>query len=74
MKEKSMDKKKDTLLAVRVEPWQLFKFRKIVKFKGMRPGVVIMEALQMYAGMLNISKETMDNWLKEYHKGGKGCG
>lgn len=65
---------KKNLLAVRVEPWQLFKFRKIVEMKGMRPGVIIMEALQMYASTIKIPKETLDQWLEEYKGGGGTCG
>ena len=66
-----MSTKRKTLLAARVEPWQLFKFKKIVKWRRTRPGIVLMEALQFYSNYLNIPEKTMREWLEEYHKESK---
>lgn len=63
-----MPKKKDNLLAVRVEPWQLFKFKKIVKWRKMRPSHVIQEALQIYSSGLKIPEKLLKQWLEEYHE------
>ena len=63
-----MTTKRKNLLAARIEPWQLFKFRKIVEWRNMRPGFVLMEALQLYSNSLKIPKELMDEWLKEYNE------
>jgi hypothetical protein len=61
-----------TLLAVRVTPWQLFRFKKIVEWKKSRPGIMMQEALQIYISGLNIPQKIMDAWLDEYHDIEKG--
>ena len=60
--------KRKNLLAARIEPWQLFKFRKIVEWRKMRPGFILMEALQIYSNSLKIPKELISKWLKEYNE------
>lgn len=52
------------LLAVRVDPWQLFRFKKYCSFSGKRPSVVIQEALQVYFS--SVPKGTTSIWLNEY--------
>lgn len=52
------------LLAVRVDPWQLFRFKKFCKYSGKRPSVAIQEALQIYFSTL--PRGTMTQWLHEY--------
>jgi len=63
-----MAKRKKNLLAVRIEPWQLFKFKKIVKWKKQRPSYVIQEALQIYSNVLKIPEKLIKKWLEEYHE------
>jgi len=64
--------KKSNVLAVRVQPWQLFKFKKFCEVSRKRPGVVIQEALQCYFSFLPITKTMEDRWLDEYHAAGGG--
>lgn len=66
-----MSIKKKNLLAARIEPWQLFKFKKIVEWRKMRPGFILMEALQMYSNSLKIPEKLMEQWLREYNEEGK---
>jgi len=58
--------KKSNLLAVRIQPWQLFRFRKWVEYSGKRPSIVIQEALQIYFSTLNLPKSLIEKWLKEF--------
>jgi hypothetical protein len=61
--------KQSNVLAVRVEPWQLFKFKKVVRWLGWRPSFVLQEALQMYCSSLKIPDTVLKEWLEEYGKG-----
>jgi hypothetical protein len=62
-------KTKSNLLAVRIEPWQLFKFKKFVEWRRSRPSIVIQEALEMYFYDFAIPKKIVSAWLEEYQKG-----
>jgi hypothetical protein len=55
-----------TLLAARVEPWQLFRFKKFVEWRKSRPGIVLQEALQVYLSK-KIPAGLLNKWLDEYH-------
>jgi len=63
-----LTKKRDNLLAVRIHPWQLFRFRKWVERSGKSPSQAIQEALQIYFSTLNLPKSMINKWLSEYRK------
>jgi hypothetical protein len=56
------------LLAVRVDPWQLFRFKKYVSWRKAKPSWVIQEALQHYFASVKIPEKLLNEWLNEYHK------
>jgi len=60
--------KKSNLLAVRVQPWQLFRFKKWVEHSKKKPSIVIQEALQIYFSTLNLPKSLIEKWLKEFRR------
>lgn len=59
---------KSNLLAVRVEPWQLFRFKQFVKHRRARPGIVLQEALQIYFRTIKLPKDLEKRWLDLYHE------
>jgi hypothetical protein len=61
-------KKQKNILAARVEPWQLFKFKKFVEWRNSRAGIILQEALQIYFSTMDLPKDIMDHWLDEYHQ------
>lgn len=60
-------RKFSNLLAVRVQPWQLFRFKKMVEFTKRRPSDLMQDALQIYFSHFPVPKKTMDAWIDEYH-------
>jgi len=66
-------KKKTTnnLLAVRIQPWQLYKFKKYVDYRKSRPSIIIQEALQIYFSTQEIPEKYLEIWLDEFHRENK---
>lgn len=57
---------KNNLLAVRVQPWQLFRFKRYVLYAKKKPSVVIQEALQIYFSSITIPEAIKTQWLNDY--------
>jgi hypothetical protein len=62
-----MNQKNKTLLAIRVHPWQLFRFKKYLEWQKQRPSYAIQEILQFFFGSA-VPKNIMDSWIDEYKK------
>lgn len=72
MKKKKAPKRRPggnkTILAARVSPWLLYRFKRYSKFSGKRPGIILQEALQNYFHRRAlVPEEEMSRWLDEYH-------
>ena len=58
------------LLAVRVHPWQLFRFRKYAQKHGIHLGQLATEMIQEYLAQPyhGVPKAELEKWLAEYHE------
>lgn len=63
-----MKQRKPNLLAARVHPWQLFKFKRYCEWRKIKPSDGIQEALSYLYYESRIPKKVCDSWLREYHE------